>query len=54
MSRLYSEGMKSLTPALTAASMMESVKWMSEPVKAQITVFVLLRWVSSSDSEKSV
>ncbi len=43
MSRLYSEGMKSLTPALEAASMMESVKWISEPVKTQTTVFVLSR-----------
>jgi hypothetical protein len=40
---MYSEGMKSLTPALEAASIMDSVKWMSEPVKAQIIVFVLLR-----------
>lgn len=43
MSRLYSEGMKSLTPALEEASMMEEVRWMSEPVKAQSTVSVLVR-----------
>jgi hypothetical protein len=43
--------MKNLTPALEATSMIESVRWMSEPVKAQIIVLVLLRWISSSDVE---
>lgn len=46
--------MKSLTPALEDASMMDEVRWMSEPVRAQITVWVPVRWFSSSEVEKSV
>ena len=46
--------MKSLTPALEEAPMIDEVRWMSEPVKAHITVCVPVRWVSSSDAEKSV
>jgi hypothetical protein len=54
VSRLYSDGMKILTPALEEASMTAEVRWMSEPVKAQINVLVSARWVSSSVAEKLV
>jgi hypothetical protein len=46
--------MKSSTPALEEAPMTAEVRWMSEPVKAQINVLVFARWVSSSVAEKSV
>lgn len=54
MSSPYSEGMKRCTPAVEAAVTRDGVRWMSEPVRWHITVWVFLKWVEREVSENVV